>query len=207
MDVLHAAWQASSRPLTATPTLTGSCTRCGKPQAALVPAHEVVSKPFTGYDSWQQPGGVGLCHPARGATAPRPCGRQCTWSPGPPSPCSNSSRRSWSSCSAVRCSPTSRWSCRCAPDASTCCPQPVGAGSPSTTPSCPGPGRTRTVGRWPLAAMRRLRALAVGSPNSRAGGLSNSRRLPALSAIGQAGSQCTPPCIAPPYQAPFQTYA
>lgn len=62
MDVLHTAWQPNDRPLTATtPTLSGSCARCGAAQAALVSTRDVVSKTFTGYERWRQPAGAGLC--------------------------------------------------------------------------------------------------------------------------------------------------
>lgn len=63
MDVLNAAWQASSRPTTTPPTLTGTCSRCGQNNAKLVPTRLVVSKAFTGYDGWQDPAGCGLCPP------------------------------------------------------------------------------------------------------------------------------------------------
>lgn len=63
MDVLHAAWQASGRPLSATFDRSGSCARCGQHTASLVPIREAVSKAFTGYNGWQCPAGGGLCPP------------------------------------------------------------------------------------------------------------------------------------------------
>lgn len=61
MDVLTAAWQASEQPQVVPAQLHGPCARCGRQNVALVRTRAVVSKAFTGYDSWRDPCGAGLC--------------------------------------------------------------------------------------------------------------------------------------------------
>lgn len=60
MNVLEAAWTASGSPQLPAPTHQGPCSRCGSP-APLVSTRTVVSKTFTAYDGWREPGGRGLC--------------------------------------------------------------------------------------------------------------------------------------------------
>lgn len=61
MDVLTAAWQACGQPQPAVPIRCGACTRCGRADEHLAPTRNVVSKVFTGYDTWRDPRGTGLC--------------------------------------------------------------------------------------------------------------------------------------------------
>ena len=63
MDVLTAAWQACGQPLPAVHRNRnrGACARCGRADDELVPTRDVVSKVFTGYDTWRDPSGSGLC--------------------------------------------------------------------------------------------------------------------------------------------------
>lgn len=60
MNVLAAAWIGAGCPVTSRATSVGSCARCAT-VADLVPAAAVVSRTFTAYDTWIQPGGRGLC--------------------------------------------------------------------------------------------------------------------------------------------------
>lgn len=60
MDVLTAAWSAHGCPLPADQSMTGQCARCSR-DAALVATRTVVSKVFTAFDGWREPGGAGLC--------------------------------------------------------------------------------------------------------------------------------------------------
>lgn len=59
MDVLTTAWAAAG---TADPTdlPVGVCARCGS-RGPLQPTFSVISRTFTAFDGWVQPGGPGLC--------------------------------------------------------------------------------------------------------------------------------------------------
>jgi hypothetical protein len=59
MDVLTAAWTAAGAP-TSPSSIHGPCARCGR-QASLTATRTVVSKVFTGFDSWVDPAGAGVC--------------------------------------------------------------------------------------------------------------------------------------------------
>lgn len=63
MHVLECAWQAAGAPTgaaSATATVGGHCARCGTP-APLTATRHVISKVFTGFDTWTNPTGAGLC--------------------------------------------------------------------------------------------------------------------------------------------------
>lgn len=61
LDVAQAAWRGAGAPsLVAATTLSGACARCSN-ASDLVPVRDVISKVFTGFDTWQRPGGAGLC--------------------------------------------------------------------------------------------------------------------------------------------------
>lgn len=59
-DVVIAAWIGAQRPIAMHTTHDGPCARCGTP-TALIAAAQVVSRNFTGYESWTRPTGGGLC--------------------------------------------------------------------------------------------------------------------------------------------------
>ncbi|SDY64000.1 hypothetical protein SAMN05661080_04136 [Modestobacter sp. DSM 44400] len=62
MDVLTMAWHAAGAPDVEPPTREGLCARCGA-GGPLIAATEVVSRSFTGYDGWADPGRTGVCPP------------------------------------------------------------------------------------------------------------------------------------------------
>lgn len=59
MDVLTVAWTAAGAPSSLS-LIHGRCARCGR-QASLTATRTVVSKVFTGFDSWVDPAGAGVC--------------------------------------------------------------------------------------------------------------------------------------------------
>ncbi len=61
MNVLTTAWVAAGRPRVPVPCGRGACARCGSAGTELAATREVVSRVFTGYDSWADPSGPGLC--------------------------------------------------------------------------------------------------------------------------------------------------
>jgi hypothetical protein len=61
MDVLTTAWLAAGQPSILAASRDGTCARCGKP-ARLATIGKVVSKTFTAWDGWADPGGQGVCH-------------------------------------------------------------------------------------------------------------------------------------------------
>lgn len=64
MDVLRAAWIAAGEPGVPAATTTiaeGRCARCLKQAKTRVKTRSAVSKVFTAFDEWGDPGGDGLC--------------------------------------------------------------------------------------------------------------------------------------------------
>lgn len=63
MDVLTAAWTAAGQPSVTTTRVIGAgpCARCRDWAEQLVATRAVISKTFTGYDTWAEPTGAGLC--------------------------------------------------------------------------------------------------------------------------------------------------
>lgn len=61
MTVTSTAWATAGAPAHGAVTSHGTCARCGC-DGDVVPVRSVVSKVFTAFDDWSNPGGSGLCH-------------------------------------------------------------------------------------------------------------------------------------------------
>ena len=61
MNVLTAAWIAAGRPQVLDPATAGRCARCSAIGGQMVPTREVVSRVFTAFDGWADPGGPTVC--------------------------------------------------------------------------------------------------------------------------------------------------
>lgn len=60
-DVVSAAYEAGTGIVPAKESASTGCARCRRATAATTPVGDVVSRRFTGYESWLNPQGRGLC--------------------------------------------------------------------------------------------------------------------------------------------------
>lgn len=60
MTVMTTAWRAAGAPVRSDIAVSGVCARCGQ-RGELTSARAVISKSFTGFESWVDPSGLGLC--------------------------------------------------------------------------------------------------------------------------------------------------